>query len=73
MPWEQITTSPVGVDIYNEANEILQQEYETTLKLIREGKEAVKALADKLLEKYQLTGPEIDEILDSFTKPVEMK
>ena len=73
VPWEQITTSPVGVDIYNEANEILQQEYETTLKLIREGKEAVKALADKLLEKYQLTGPEIDEILDSFTKPVEMK
>lgn len=66
LPWDKILVSPAGVDVYNEANEIIQTEYENTLGIIRSGKAAVKALADKLVEKYQLTGPEIDKILENF-------
>ena len=68
MPWDKIAVSPAGVEVFNEANEIIQTEYENTLAIIRSGKEAVKALADRLVEKYQLTGPEIDEILENFRK-----
>ena len=66
LPWDKILVSPAGVDVYNEANEIIQTEYENTLRIIRSGKAAVTALADKLVEKYQLTGPEIDKILENF-------
>jgi len=68
VPWEKIAISPVGVDVYNEANAIIQKEYKNTLAIVRKGKKAVKALADKLVERYQLTGPEIDEIFEKFNK-----
>ena len=38
------------------------------MKIVKKGKKAIKALADKLVEKYQLTGPEIDEIFAKFKK-----
>ncbi|MCR5176843.1 MAG: hypothetical protein K6C05_08330, partial [Anaerovibrio sp.] len=66
IPWEALPVSPAAVDVYSEANDIIQREYETTLTIIREGKPAIKALADKLMERYQLTGPEIDEIFEAF-------
>lgn len=69
IPWDKLLISPAWADIYEEVNEILQQEYENTLKIIRAGQPAIQALADQLVEKYQLTGPEIDEILDRFPKP----
>ncbi|ORT99642.1 Cell division protein FtsH [Anaerovibrio sp. JC8] len=68
IPLETLSVSPAAVAVYEEANEIIQQEYENTLKIIKGGKKAIKALADKLVEKYQLTGPEIDEIFARFKK-----
>lgn len=68
IPLETLSVSPAAVKVYEEANEIIQQEYENTLKIVKKGKKAIKALADKLVEKYQLTGPEIDEIFAKFKK-----
>ena len=59
-----VLDTSAGEKMLKMAEKILEDEMSTTLQLIREGKDKIAKLAAVLLEKNQLTGKEIREILD---------
>ena len=59
----QILGTPMGDRVLAAADKMLHEEMENTIQMIREGKDKVTRLASALLEKNQLTGDEIEEIL----------
>ena len=60
---ERIMDSVYGEKILLQADKLLNEQLEKTLEIIRDGKDKVKSLADTLLEKNQLMGTEIEEML----------
>ena len=65
IPFETLLNSSTGSLYVNKINELLKAEAETTHKLIEEGKDNVKRLADELLKNNHLIGDEIVRILSS--------
>lgn len=63
LPFNTIINSPMAAAYVEQANEVLQEEMATTIQLLRDGKEQVEKLAEKLVENNHLTGEEILEIL----------
>ena len=63
IPVEEVMKSELGKEYIQMANELIIREMEETVKLITEGKETVKRLADALLSNNHLTGSEIEKIL----------
>ena len=59
---DRLLGTPAGERILMKAEEILAQEMENTIQIIKEGKEKVEKLSQALLEKNQLMGNEIEEI-----------
>ena len=68
MPPEVLLQSSLAGDVMKKVNNLLKSEYQNTLLIIMEGKRAVEALAKALLEKNQLTGKEIESIIEQAEK-----
>ena len=68
MPPEVLLQSSLAGDVMKKVNNLLKAEYQNTLLIIMEGKRAVEALAKALLEKNQLTGTEIESIIEQAEK-----
>lgn len=60
---DHILNTAYGNKIFMKAEEILQREFQETIRLCQEGKTTIDQLAIKLLEKNQLTGSEIADVL----------
>jgi ATP-dependent metalloprotease FtsH len=65
IPAERLLSSPAGLQIMEQAQSILEEEMQTTIRLIEEGREKMQLLASKLLEKNQLMANEIEDILNA--------
>ena len=50
-------------EIYDEVNEILAEQYQRSLRLLRLNGESLKLLAEALMEKQSLTGDELEELV----------
>jgi ATP-dependent Zn protease len=57
--------SPSGAQMLEQAQQILAEEMENTIRLIEEGREKMERLVGKLLEKNQLMANEIEDILNA--------
>jgi len=60
---DRMLNSPAGMQLLEQAERILEEEMANTIRLIEEGKDKMKLLVGRLLEKNQLMANEIDEIL----------
>ena len=59
---EVLLRSAIADKILEQVNEILNQQMEETLELVKRGNDKITRLAEELLKKNQLVGPQIDEI-----------
>lgn len=64
IPFETLLNSPSGSQYLEKINDLLERETGITHKLIEDGKDSVKKLADELLKNNHLIGDEIVRILD---------
>jgi ATP-dependent Zn protease len=62
---ERMLNSPSGAQMLEQAQQILAEEMENTIRLIEEGREKMERLVGKLLEKNQLMANEIEDILNA--------
>jgi len=68
MPPEVLLQSSLAGDVMKKVNNLLRTEFQNTMLIVIEGKKAVEALAKALLDKNQLTGTEIDTIIEQAEK-----
>ena len=62
--FQQLLNSPLAPHYIEKINDLLTSEAENTRKLIEEGRDKVKQLAEELLKKNHLIDKEIKEILE---------
>ncbi len=65
---DNATLGELSSEVRVAVNKILKEEMANAIRLIEENKKAVKALADALLDKNNLSGEDIDKILKKATK-----
>nr|MCR5222223.1 ATP-dependent metallopeptidase FtsH/Yme1/Tma family protein [Lachnospiraceae bacterium] len=61
---EEILLSTMAQDYVSKVNDILKEEMQNTIKIIEEGKEKIKAIADILVKENYLTGAQFEELMN---------
>jgi len=67
LPFHTIASTPLAAAYLDQANQLLREEMQTTMRLVAEGRDKVWRLAERLLENNHLTGEEIVEVLEKVT------
>ena len=59
----KVISTPIYEEIIKAADSLIKEQMEITMREIESGKDKISRLAEALMEKNQLTGPEIETIL----------
>ena len=64
LDFKSILGTPYGDEVLRQAENIIREEMDKTIELVREGKDKIDALSAALLEKNQMIGEEIQAVLE---------
>ncbi len=64
IPSQMQNNTPISVEVMQQVNEMLQEQYEETIRIVERYKDVVEALADRVMEKTQLIGSEIRQAIE---------
>ena len=63
---DEVASSAYGATVRARINEILEEQLDTAIELIRKNRVALDKLVDLLMEKNHVKGDEVDEILSKY-------